>query len=209
MANAGSPSQNGGKARHGDLTSGGNRTAPASAAAVEAPAAGRSSRRLAAGQACGQPVDPPDLHPGHPGYSWTGTTITCTAFVFIWSGLRHRLCRRATATGATCLLTRTRAVVRLAQFRILSRRESVLPLRVRLHGRLAGRGAGRESHRGSAMREPPHPRLAWSAGSPVITSGWLRWASGLCGSASRCGQLGHGDRYGRGRRRPLPCHRWR
>jgi hypothetical protein len=43
---------------------------------------------------------------------------------------------------------------------------------------------------------------AWS-------SGRLRWASGLCGTASRCGQLGHGDRYGRGRRRPPPCRRWR
>ena len=36
-----------------------------------------------------------------------------------------------------------------------------------------------------------------------------RWTSGLCGTASRCGQLGHGDRYGRGLRRPLPCRRWR
>jgi hypothetical protein len=49
------------------------------------------------------------------------------------------------------------------------------------------------------MREPPHLRLPGRPGAR--SSGWLRWASGLCGAASRCGQPGHGDRYGRGRRR--------
>ena len=62
---AASPSQNGGRARRGDLTSGGDRTAPAYAAAVEAPAAGRSSCGLAAGQACGQLVNRGPA-PGHP-----------------------------------------------------------------------------------------------------------------------------------------------
>jgi hypothetical protein len=42
------------------------------------------------------------------------------------------------------------------------------------------------------MREPPHPSLP--VRPRARPSGRLRWASGLCGTASRCGQLGHGDR---------------